>query len=86
MTRVFAIRPIDARNWPCPWISFKSHRRGSFAMCSWPEPWPLDAAKQYVDDAGSDLAVNRDGMAVFRVSPRGRKQLQIHPRLEAVTP
>ena len=74
--RHFAIRPIDARDWPCPWASYASFHRGSNGMCSWPMRWPLEAAKKWVDDANAKEA---GVWAVFSVTPRGQKQAQVYP-------
>ena len=76
--RIFAIRPADARDWPRPWAGYDSFRRGSHSMCSWPDSWPLEAAKKWVDDHNT----KPNGMwTVFSVSPRGQKQNQIYPRV-----
>lgn len=77
--RQFAIRPTDARNWPCPWACYDRFRSGSDSMSSWPNSWPLEAARKWVDNENAKDH-SRGMWAVFSVTPRGQKQTQIHPK------
>lgn len=75
--RRFAIRPTEAGDWPCPWVVYQEFREGHHSLGSWPDSWPLEAAKNWVDHSNG---TGTDGTwAVFSVTPRGQKQTQVYP-------
>ena len=67
---MIAVRREDARQWPCPWLTYPP----SGGVSSRPEEWPVAEARRYVDKQRNE----QRPLAVY--SYHGYVQRKIWPR------